>query len=107
MKDHQLRIYKIEDGHLDSWIEAWKAEVIPLRYANGFEILGAWKNEADSEFVWLVAAGDDDVAFEDVDAAYHETRAAHAFQNDPAQFTESQEIRMVTPVDLRGTVAAP
>jgi hypothetical protein len=107
MKEQQLRIYKIKPGRLDDWVEAWRAEVVPLREAGGFRILGAWTNEADSEFVWLVEGGGDGRTFAEADAAYMEARAAHTFGNDPGQYAEGLVgIRMLKPVDLGPAAAA-
>jgi hypothetical protein len=88
----RLRLYKIEPGCMDQWVEEWRAHIRPLREQHGFEVGGAWVAEQASTFVWLLGyAGPDgwDVA----DAAYYDSAERAAIEPDPARFiVEPQEL---------------
>ena len=51
----QLRLYTINRGHLGHFAEEWKARVLPLRRAHGFEIERAWTIEASNQFAWVIS----------------------------------------------------
>ena len=48
----QLRIYEIEPGQIETWIDEWREHVAPLRRGHGFRVLGPWVDE--TTFVWLL-----------------------------------------------------
>jgi hypothetical protein len=49
----QLRIYTINRGMFDSWIELWNTNVVPTSASYGVHVLGAWVNRPQNEFIWL------------------------------------------------------
>ena len=49
----QVRIYTINRGMLDSWIELWNSTVVPTSASYGVRVLGAWVNRPQNEFIWL------------------------------------------------------
>ncbi len=51
----QLRIYTINRGKLDAFVEGWKKFVYPLHYHFGFTIPQAWVIRERNEFVWIVS----------------------------------------------------
>lgn len=80
MKRWQLRMYRVEPGRMDDWVDEWRAHVRPLRESMGFQVLGPWAGE-DDRFVWLI--GHDDL--EAADAAYYSSPERTALQPDPAR----------------------
>src|SRR4029077_14720455 len=36
----QLRMYRIQPGRMDDWVDEWRAHVRPLRESMGFTVLG-------------------------------------------------------------------
>ena len=50
-----LRLYTINRDRLGQFAEEWKACVLPLRRAHGFEIRHAWTIEASNQFAWVVS----------------------------------------------------
>lgn len=80
----QLRIYTINRGKLDDFVQAWVAGVYPLRQKFGFRIDGAWVIRERNEFVWLLSHDGDD--WEAKDAAYYASGERHALNPDPAQY---------------------
>ena len=51
----QLRIYTINRGKLEDFVEGWKKFVYPLHYQFGFSIPKAWGIRERNEFVWIVS----------------------------------------------------
>jgi hypothetical protein len=96
----QLRIYTIEDGHLEEFCELWRREVRPLRLAFGFSVDGAWLDRDANRFVWVISyAGPN--RFEDRDAAYYESPERAAFDPDPAELVVRSETAMLEPLAAR------
>ena len=82
----QLRMYRAKDGELDAFVDEWRAHVLPLRKAKGFDVLGPWITE-DGQFVWLV--GSDALVADD--AAYYASPERAAIDPDPARHLESTQ----------------
>jgi hypothetical protein len=80
MKRWQLRMYRVEPGRMDDWVDEWRAHVRPLRESMGFEVLGPWVGE-DDRFVWLIGHE----GLETADAAYYTSPERAALQPDPAR----------------------
>lgn len=80
----QLRTYRPKPGALDAFTSEWHERVLPLRRAQGFEVIGPWVTD-DGQFVWLIGADD----LEAADAAYYASPEREAFSPDPARHIES------------------
>jgi hypothetical protein len=93
----QLRVYRIADGHLDDFVRAWVAGVLPLRREFGFEI-EAWTQVGGDRFVWLVRYGGVGT-FADADARYYASPQRKALDPDPAQWIVGNETYDLTEVD--------
>ena len=50
----QLRIYTINRGQLEEFVELWRKAVAPLRKAQGFQILASWIVPETHQFVWIL-----------------------------------------------------
>jgi hypothetical protein len=91
----QLRIYEIEHGALDLWIEEWREHVAPLRRRLGFRVLGPWV-DGDS-FVWLIGYDGED-GFAAADARYYDSPERRSLDPDPARHIASAAHRMLQEV---------
>ena len=80
----QLRVYRIAAGHLDDFVDAWIAGVLPVRRKLGFEI-DAWSEVDGDRFVWLVRWSGPG-SFADADAAYYASPERKSLEPDPAQW---------------------
>ena len=80
----QLRRYRIREGELDRFVEAWRSGVAPLRARYGFTILGAWSVPERDEFVWIIEHPE----FEEADRSYYESSDRTALDPDPAVYIE-------------------
>jgi hypothetical protein len=98
--ERQLRIYTIEDGHLDEFIAAWTAGVLPLRRRFGFDV-EAWVARDQNQVIWLVGYHGPG-SFADADAAYYASPERAAVDPDPAQWiaiNETRRVVRIAPVD--------
>ena len=80
----QLRIYTIEDGKLDEFVQRWKAGVLPLRLGHGFTVDGAWVAREENRFVWILSY-DGPETWEAANAAYYDSDERKALGPDPAK----------------------
>jgi len=93
----QLRIYRIEDGMLDDFVEAWEGGVRPLRERLGFRVDGAWVDRDRNRFVWPVPY-DGPETFEEHNAAYYASPERAALTPDPAELIVEADTGFVEPV---------
>jgi hypothetical protein len=49
----QVRIYTINKGMLDSWIQLFNDKIVPTSAQFGVHVIGAWVNRPQNEFVWV------------------------------------------------------
>lgn len=93
----QLRIYTINRGRLDDFVDAWRKGVVPLREKFGFKVEGAWVIRERNEFVWLISyEGPGD--WEAAEEAYYASAQRAAVEPDPAQYIAQPEHWFIEPV---------
>ncbi len=85
--EYELRIYEAKDGELDAFVAEWQEQVVPLRRAAGFDVVGGWRTD-DGRFVWILGFDGD---FSAADAAYYESPARRAVEPDPARHLAQRE----------------
>ena len=49
----QIRIYTINKGEMDNFLQHFKNEIIPIHERIGVPIVGTWVNRAQNEFIWV------------------------------------------------------
>ncbi len=81
---YQLRDYQVRPGEMDAWLAEWAASIRPLREKFGFQIIGAWRVEAEERFVWILGY-EGEGTFEEADRQYYESRDRRALEPDPAR----------------------
>lgn len=96
LMETQLRIYRIAPGHLEDFVRAWSAGVLPLRREFGFEI-EAWTDVNGDRFIWLVRWPGPG-SFADADALYYASPQRDALDPDPAQWIVANETYDLTEV---------
>ncbi len=87
----EIRRYKIQSGHLDDFVSAWRQGVVPLREEYGFTFHGAWAVDETDEFVWILGHTDEQ-SFESANRRYYDSPARTSLDPDPAVYiTEVSE----------------
>jgi hypothetical protein len=89
----QLRLYGVHEGEWDAWISEWRERILPLRLAEGFEVLGPWRTE-DGRFAWMI--GHEDFAAAAA-AAYFASPERAELDPDPARHLSTQETILLEP----------
>lgn len=56
----QVRIYTINRGMLDSWISVFNERIVPTSARYGVNVLAAWANRPQNEFIWVRTFADED-----------------------------------------------
>jgi quinol monooxygenase YgiN len=49
----QVRIYTVNDGMMDSWIEHFNDKIVPTSASFGVRVLAAYANREANEFIWV------------------------------------------------------
>ena len=49
----QVRIYTVNKGMLDSWIDLFNKKIVPTSALYGINVVGAWVNRPQNEFIWV------------------------------------------------------
>lgn len=87
----QLRIYKVKSGSMADFVALWRDHIVPAREAHGFKVEGAWNNDDEGDFVWVVQHDD----FEAAEDRYYASDERASIPTDPATFLEGSDIRML------------
>ena len=48
----QLRIYTVNRGMMDQWVEHFTGTLVPMQEKHGIKIGGMWVNEDRNQFIW-------------------------------------------------------
>lgn len=86
--EYQVRRYRVAEGKLDAFVDAWRSGVVPLRQNFGFTIEGAWSIPETNEFVWVMSF-DGPEGFAAADAAYYESDERSTLDPNPTVFLEN------------------
>ena len=49
----QLRTYTINKGMMDSWLQVFREEIVPLCGRMGIGVESAWVNDEGTQFTWI------------------------------------------------------
>lgn len=93
----QLRIYTINRGHLDDFVNAWSEGVYPLRLEHGFQIPAAWLIRDNNQFVWILGY-DGPEEWEAKQSAYYGSPERENIDVDPLQWIAHGESWFITPL---------
>jgi hypothetical protein len=93
----QLRVFTINRGQMDRFLDAWQRGVLPLRLKHGFRIDGAWVIPERNEFLWMLSY-DGPEPFSAKDSAYYASAERGTLNPDPVQFIARAERWFVTQV---------
>jgi hypothetical protein len=94
---NQLRIYTINRGKLDEFVQVWKQGVYPLRIKLGFSVSGVWINRETNQFIWMLSY-DGPKTWEEMDQAYYSSPERKALNPEPTQYIARIETSFVESV---------
>jgi hypothetical protein len=95
-KKTQIRIFTINKGKMDVFVDAWQKGVYPLRTKSGFRIEGAWVVKEKNKFIWILSY-DGPEGFEAKDSAYYASQARTTLKPDPADYIADVEKYFIDP----------
>jgi len=95
----ELRIYRIEEGRLDEFVDEWRALILPLRRQLGFSIVGPWINRDESRFVWLVGY---DGNIQEANERYYASDERAAMDPNPARLIADTQTTFVQTIERNG-----
>jgi hypothetical protein len=49
----EMRIYTVNGGMLDSYLELFNKQIVPNHRKHGIQILGAWVDRRQNEVIWI------------------------------------------------------
>jgi hypothetical protein len=96
--EFELRVYRIEDGRLDDFVDEWRRLILPLRRRLGFSVVGPWINRDESRFVWLVGY---DGNIRDANERYYASDERAAMEPDPALLIADSHTTLLQTIDER------
>jgi len=67
---HELRLYTINRGMMDAWLECFKQDVLPINQQHGIQVAAAWTNTDRTEFIWVRTFAGEDERKRTTDALY-------------------------------------
>ena len=88
----QVRMYTINKDMMDSQIECWRDQLLPILKEVGIPVVGAWVNRAQNEFIWI-RMFKDEADMEAKNKTYQEHPARKALGGYPGTHHAKLEIR--------------
>ena len=92
----QLRIYTINRGMMDSWIDLFHQHLKPNHEKYGIPIQATWVNAERTEFIWVRSFD----SLEDIkvkEAEYYSSPERLALGDQPQSHIAKTEVRIVDP----------
>ena len=86
----QVRIYTINRGMLDSWIKQFNEKIVPTSAKFGINVIGAWVNRPQNEFIWVRTFESDDKL-----KVYENSPERAAYTPDSGKHIAKIEVRTV------------
>lgn len=89
----EVRLYTINRGMMDSWLEAFNKHIMPTSAKFGIKIHAAWVNRPQNEFVWIRSYDSQDKL-----DTYMASPERAAYNNITSPHIAKTEVRTVDPV---------
>jgi antibiotic biosynthesis monooxygenase (ABM) superfamily enzyme len=94
----QVRIYTINRGMLDSWIQLFNEKIVPTSAKFGVNVIGAWVNRPQNEFIWVRTFDSEDTL-----KTYENSPDRAAYTGQTSQHIAKIEVRTVEDGLVRAT----
>jgi NIPSNAP len=95
---YQLRTYVLVPETAEEFVRQWERDLVPLRAATHFAVVGAWRAPERNEFTWLVR-WDGAGSFEEGERAYYEARDKANLSWNPKDYIASMDLRLIEAID--------
>jgi hypothetical protein len=92
--EYQLRSYVLFPETEDEFVSLWERDLVGLREANHFKVIGAWRAPERHEFTWLVR-WDGEGTFDEGQSAYYAARDQAGLEWDPKDYIASMDLRLI------------
>ena len=92
----QLRIYTVNKGKMEHWLEVFHSELTPLLHEHGIRVESAWVDEHEEQFIWIRSFHDrEDLAAKE--AAFYASEWWDANRTKIRSMLARREIRTIAP----------
>ncbi len=96
----QMRVYTINRGQMDAWLEIFLDEAMPLIRKHGMGVDGMWTDLPRERFIWF-RTYEDEADMERKDAAFYDDPAWLNLMDRIRAHEAHREITIVQPVPSR------
>jgi hypothetical protein len=91
---YQLRIYTINRGMMDSWLNVFEEHILPIHQKLGIRVEGTWVNADRTEFIWVRSfASSDEIPVKE--AEYLTSPERKALGNVPTSHIAKMEVKVI------------
>jgi len=94
---YQLRIYTINRGMMDSWVNLFNEHIRPLHDRLGIPVQSAWVNAERTEFIWIRQFNDAS-EIQSKEAEYFASPERTALADRPTSHIAKMEVRVIDSV---------
>jgi NIPSNAP len=94
----QVRTYKIKPGLMAEFVDLWRDHIVPARAAHGYEVVGAWNDEEDGTFTWVVSHPAPD-GWDVAEQAYYNSPERTGLPKNPADLMDGAQTKVLAPVE--------
>ena len=95
--EYQIRNYKVKMGMMNQLVKEWRTSIVPLRIKKGFKIIGAWSNEKENRFTWILGYEGSE-GFEKADKVYYDSPERKSLKQDPRRLLTEVDTIIMTAV---------
>jgi hypothetical protein len=101
----QVRIYTVNKGQMDEWLQIWTGQIAPVHARLGINIEGAWVNRPQNEFVW-VRTFEDEADMQEKMKQFRESPERQQLGDKLTACLAKMEVRETEPVSFQRAAAA-
>ena len=94
---YQLRIYTINRGMMDSWVNLFNEHIRPLHDRLGIPVQSTWVNAERTEFIWI-GQFNDASEIQSKEAEYFASPERTALADRPTSHIAKMEVRVIDSV---------
>ena len=101
-----LRVYTINKGQMESWLDLFHGHIAPLLREHDITVEGAWVNDARTQFIWVRSYGETDGDLERKEQAFYGSDWWRANVDRVRSHLAHREITVIRSAEGRSETAA-